>query len=335
MVKIDLPYIDHFRDRHGHIRYYFRRPMGPRIPLPSPDSPEFLAAYQAAAGKPKTAPRPQERTLDALMKSYFASPEFRGTRASTQAKYQGACNWLSLRYGPLPVAGMGRADVIKMRQRKAKDGASAANTMLKVLRLLVRHALDLEWITADPTLKIKKLKEGTHHTWTDDQIATFEARWPVGSRERLAFSLALYTGQRRADVAAMTWADVDRAGGTIRVVQEKTGTKLTIPIHPTLRALLAGMDRASIAIVASKTGGRMTTESLGNWMADAIGEAGLPRECVLHGLRKAAARRLAEAGCSAKEIAAITGHRTLGEIERYTADADQQKLAQSGIKRLK
>jgi len=50
---------------------------------------------------------------------------------------------------------------------------------------------------------------------------------------------------------------------------------------------------------------------------------------------EAAARRLAEAGCSAKEIAAITGHKMLAEVERYTADADQEKLAVSSIKRLK
>ena len=52
----------------------------------------------------------------------------------------------------------------------------------------------------------------------------------------------------------------------------------------------------------------------GNMMADAIAAAGLPDRCVLHGLRKAAARRLAEAGCTEKEIAAVTGHTTLKEV---------------------
>ncbi|HWW36986.1 MAG TPA: tyrosine-type recombinase/integrase [Xanthobacteraceae bacterium] len=49
--------------------------------------------------------------------------------------------------------------------------------------------------------------------------------------------------------------------------------------------------------------------------------------CTVHGLRKAASRRMAEAGCTPHEIAAITGHRTLKEVERYTRAADQARLA--------
>ena len=69
-------------------------------------------------------------------------------------------------------------------------------------------------------------------------------------------------------------------------------------------------------------------------MAERIDHADLPRRCVTHGLRKAAARRLAEAGCSAHEIAAITGHRTLKEIERYTRGAEQARLAAAAIRRM-
>lgn len=335
MVKIDLPYIDRVKDRYGNVRYYYRRRLGKRTPLPHPSSPEFIAAYEAAAGKSQAHPKVAGvRTIEALITSYFQSSEYTELKPSTKSKYQGACQWLRERYGPLPVAGMRRKDVLKIRQRKAKDGAAAANTMLKVLRVLVRHAFDLEWLEIDPTAKVKKLKEGTYHTWTEAEIEQFEAHWTPGSRERLAFALALYTGQRRADIAGMTWADVDRHSWTVRVVQEKTGTKLTIPVHPALRALLAGMER-QIAIVARPDGARMTTESLGNAMADAIDAAGLPKRCVLHGLRKAAARRLAEAGCSAKEIAAITGHKTLSEVERYTEAAAQEGLAERAVLKLR
>jgi len=62
--------------------------------------------------------------------------------------------------------------------------------------------------------------------------------------------------------------------------------------------------------------------------------AGLPRRCVAHGLRKAALRRLAEHGSTTKEIAAVSGHRSLSEIERYTARADQAGLAQAAIAKL-
>jgi integrase len=60
-------------------------------------------------------------------------------------------------------------------------------------------------------------------------------------------------------------------------------------------------------------------------------KAGLPAECVAHGLRKAALRRLAEHGSTTKQIQAVSGHRTLTEIERYTRQAEQQRLAKAAI----
>ena len=74
-------------------------------------------------------------------------------------------------------------------------------------------------------------------SWTDAELTQFEAHWPIGTKQRLAFALMLNTGQRRSDVHRMTWADV--TGNTIRVVQQKTGAKLTIPFHADLRAILS------------------------------------------------------------------------------------------------
>ncbi len=68
-------------------------------------------------------------------------------------------------------------------------------------------------------------------------------------------------------------------------------------------------------------------------MSKAIRAAKLPVRCKAHGLRKAAARRLAEAGCTAKQIQAITGHKTLAEVERYTRKADQVRLARKAMKK--
>jgi len=45
-------------------------------------------------------------------------------------------------------------------------------------------------------------------------------------------------------------------------------------------------------------------------------------------------RRLAEAGCSANEIAAISGHKTLREVQRYTDAVDQERMARVAIRRL-
>ena len=65
----------------------------------------------------------------------------------------------------------------------------------------------------------------------------------------------------------------------------------------------------------------------GAWFADAIDAAGLPDDCVLHGLRKTAARKLAEAGCTEEEIKSITGHATSRMVAHYTKGADRKKRA--------
>ena len=174
--------------------------------------------------------------------------------------------------------------------------------------------------------------EGEWHTWTDEEIAAYEGRWPIGSVARTAFALLLFTGQRMSDVSRMAWSDVDEGG--IRVVQGKTGAKLTVPLHPELAEVLTAWPRSHQRILTTAFGKPFTPKGFGNWMADKIGQSGVPSRCITHGLRKAAARRLAEAGCSANEIAAITGHATLAEISRYTKAAEQRTLARSAISRL-
>jgi integrase len=72
-------------------------------------------------------------------------------------------------------------------------------------------------------------------------------------------------------------------------------------------------------------------QGFGNFISEAIQAAELPARCKAHGLRKAAARRLAEAGCTAKQIQAITGHKSLEEVERHTRKADQMQLARQAV----
>jgi len=127
----------------------------------------------------------------------------------------------------------------------------------------------------------------------------------------------------------MTWADVSET--SIRVVQQKTNTKLTIPLHRDLLVLLAVADRNHVTILNTQYGRPFTVDGFGQWMRDAISAAGLPLDCRPHGLRKAAGRRLAEAGCTAHEIAAITGHASLREVERYTKAADQARMARNAM----
>jgi len=198
------------------------------------------------------------------------------------------------------------------------------------LRLICRFAVANNWLRVDPTLSIKPIraKSGGFATWSEDDIGQFEKYWQKGTRQRLAFALLLYTGQRRGDVVCMGRQHV--SDGCIHVVQSKTGAKLKIPLHPRLKAEIKNTPNGNMAFLITEFGKPFTAAGFGNWFREACDKAGLKQRSA-HGLRKAAARRLAEEGCSVHEIAAITGHRTLQEVARYTVAADQERLARSAV----
>jgi integrase len=211
-----------------------------------------------------------------------------------------------------------------------------ANLTRAVLRRLFEYAIEIGSRHDNPFNKVPKYKLGTHHTWTDDEIALYETRWPIGTRERLAFALLLYTGQRGGDVVRMRRSDIKN--GMIRVSQQKTAKDeddhLLIPIHPALDRAMRGWRISSLYLLSDDRGRPISRQTLTRLIRLAVKSAGLPSRCVAHGLRKSALRRLAEYGSTTKEIAAVSGHRSLKEIERYTRRADQARLSQSALKRI-
>ncbi|WP_251133867.1 tyrosine-type recombinase/integrase [Rhodomicrobium sp. Az07] len=104
---------------------------------------------------------------------------------------------------------------------------------------------------------------------------------------------------------------------------------MRIPLLPELRATLAAAPMIGTeTILVTALGHPFSQKGFGNFVKDSCVAAGLPH-CSAHGLRKGAAVRLADAGCTAHQIAAITGHQTLKEVERYTCEANQLRLAKA------
>lgn len=327
-------FVERWADRHGKIRFYFRRGKGERVPLPSIDSPEFEAAYLAALTGSAASAKPgiKPGSISALIESYRRSAAYIELRVTTKTGYSSRIEALRSAHGERSVSGLTRERISNgiLSPYAGRPGARLA--ILKMLRVLIRHAIDIGWLKHDPSIGIKRPKTQEIRSWTEAEIATFEKRWPIGSKQRLAFALMLYTGQRRSDVHRMTWADV--IGSLIMVVQQKTTEKLSIRLHHHLQAVLAAAPRQHITILNTAFGQPFTVDGFSQWMRSAIKAAGLPLECQPHGLRKAAGRRLAEAGCTAREIMAVLGHRTLDEAERYTRDADQPHLSTAAITKL-
>lgn len=333
---VTLKYVQRFEDRHGRVRYYYRREGYPRVALPEPTEAGFMAAYMAASGATPTPPKclaAKPGTVPALVDAYLNSTDFLRNKESSRKVTKAILLRFVKIVGPRMVAEMQREHVMKIIAGMA-DKPAAANNMLKKIRALMGWAILNDWRHDDPTLKIKKFKEGTHHTWTDEELEQFERRWPLGTRERTIYALALYTGQRREDIGTRTKRHYNAKAGTIWVMQAKTGAELEIPVHPALREALEAWNPRHLVLLATPDGRGTSIKALTTAMSRAIDKAGLPSRCVLHGLRKAASRRLAQAGCSPHEIKAITGHKSLEEVERYTAAVDQKRLGQDAMNKL-
>lgn len=345
MTKLRLQYVHRFKDRHGKLRHYFRRGSEKRIPLPGlPGSAEFMDAYQAAlAGegeKPKSAKAPAPGSMSALIEAYYRSADFRQLRDSTKTTYRGIIERFRAEHGSKPVRLL-QAEHIRRMLEKKLDTPAAANRLLKLLHLLMRQAIEDGMRPDDPTLAVRKIKHSSQGfaTWMEDEIARFEEKYPVGSRERLAFALLLYTGARRSDIVKLGWQHVQRRadGDWLVFRQQKTKGEVSIPIHllPDLMAVLAATPKTNLTFLINRFGASFSAAGFGNWFRETCDEAGVPADRSAHGLRKACTRRLAEAGCSPHQIMAITGHSSLSEVERYARAANREAMASNAVNLLK
>jgi integrase len=294
-----------------------------------------MRAYQVALGEPTSmsVSRQAPGTVGALICEYLRSPAFINLKPASQRIYRIVLDRFGTRHGHRMVHDMPRAAVASYVGGLGIETPGMANLTRSVLRKLLAHAVRTSYRPDNPVTEIDRYKGGTHHTWTEAELAAFEARWPLGTRERLAYALLLFTGQRAGDVAKMRRADI--FDGAIAVVQEKTGTALSIPIHPDLAAAMKAGPSNGLNLIGAPDGRPIKRPALSFLMKRAAGAAGLPPECVAHGLRKAQMRRLAEGGATTKQIASISGHKTLREIERYTAAADQKRLSRGAMAKLK
>jgi len=308
-TKSGLPeYCSWNYDRHGKRRVRFRKGGFSTYLTGVPWSDQFMRLYAAALEGVKAQAsniglaRTKPGTINALIVSYYTLV-FPLLKPSTRAMRRNILERFRREHGDKPVARLETAHVAGIIAAKVNT-PEAANNTLKVVRHLLDHAVAIKMIGSNPAIHVKKFRTAGDgfHTWTEDEVAQFEARHPLGSRAHLAFALLVYTGQRRSDVVRMGWQHV--RGHKIAVRQEKTNTSLLIPIVPALARALDVVPRTNLTFLLTANGAAFTSAGFGNWFRHRCDEAGLP-QCSAHGLRKLAATRLANEGCSEREIMAI------------------------------
>jgi integrase len=332
-MKVELRHVNTVtrRRKDGSKRvYYYHRPTGLRLP-DDPSAPEFHARLRELNESMQAASPsgPPSGTIAALAAAYKAAPEFprnRHTRKSYVRYIDRVCELI----GDMPVKHLRAAHVWRLRDRYA-DKPRTANYMMQVLSTMLTWGVKRGWREDNPARTVDPLKaKGERRPWTDREVQIAFERFP---RELiLPVALALYTGQRQADVLRMAWSAYDGEGITVR--QSKTGEQLWIPAHPDLKALLQAAPRDHLVICTTDTGRPWSGGWLQRKFRQAAKDAGLPSDLTFHGLRHTAATRLAEAGASPMEIAAVTGHRSLAMVERYTRGAQQRRLATAAVERL-
>jgi integrase len=330
-VKRKHPKYTHgFIDHDGKPRFYLRLPGRKRVPLPGlPWSPEFMEARERALQGEWTAPeigasRTKAGTVNAALVSYCQSTAFaEGLAESTRKSRRAILERFREEHGEKRIALLHKAALQTILNKKS---AVAAKNWKKALRGVIDHCLSLDMMPSDPLIGVKltKVKSKPHRRWTPADIEQYERRHARGTKARLALELILSTGQARCDAVRMGRQFI--RDETLSMSRQKTGVPFDIPVLPSLREELDLQTDRHLTFLVTEQGKPFTAAGFGNWFRDRCDEAGLPN-CAAHGLRSAAATRLADYGATAHQLMSWFGWRTLSEAERYTKEADRKRLA--------
>ncbi|MEQ8923314.1 MAG: tyrosine-type recombinase/integrase [Roseovarius sp.] len=321
-------------DRHGKVRWRFRR-SGFTCYLPGPyGSADFRAAYEAAiAGvrKPASSERWTHGTLGWLIVQYRSSWRFTDQSEISKKTMRGQLDWLAQVAGDLPFTRCETRHVEALMAKK--EGPAAANRIKKYLSLLFNFAAKHGWMAHNPARHAdrRKVQGEGYHTWTSAEIGQYLNHHGRSSKARRALMLFLCTGASRQDAAKLGWQNVK--AGRIRFRRGKTGVEADLPILPELAIELANVPEGDVLFLTHGTGRPYKPESLGNWFKDQCKVAGLPH-CSAHGLRKAGATRLAEHGATEMEVMAFLAHSSPKEAATYTKKARRATLADHAFDRL-
>jgi integrase len=225
------------------------------------------------------------------------------------------------------VADVEKRHIIAIRNAiAAASGNGAATAFARAASVLFGWAVEAGWITHSPTYRMKALPIGAWQAWTPEQAETALSSLPEHYRRVVV--LGLLTGQRRGDLCALRWSNYD--GDRLMIVQQKTGSVVSLSVHPELKAELDAWPRVAETILTNAFGKPWNPEVLSTTLPYQLGKLGVSGVNV-HGMRKLFAAGMAGAGATTHQIAANTGHKTLAMVQRYTEAADQKKLSDSAV----
>ncbi len=345
------PNVNAVPDRHGKIRYRYRRSGVTGGYLPGePWSVawlEKLAEFQGQEAAPKIrAVSPVKKlvpySMDQLASLLRGTLRWKSQAADTQRVYGrmidrllDETNHKGIRFGARDARQITVASLEKLLARYA-DRPGAAKKMRDVLKRLFKTAVKHSWRRDNPAAETDAIPQrgDGHHTWTDAEIEQYRAKHAYGTTARLLLELALNTAARRCNLATLERSSIQ--GNAIAVEHVKDGDPTLVELTAEARKALKGQASTHIKyLIVNGYGRPFTIGGLGNKMKQWADEAGLPKGRTLHGLRKAQSRRLAEAGATNQEGRSITGHKTDAMFNHYAAKANRTRLASQAMAKLR
>lgn len=229
----------------------------------------------------------------------------------------------------------------KLVREERMRGKAQANNLVKWLSAVLRTGIKIGALHSNAARDVDKQRVGTEgfRMWPDEVWDRVLAAYPLGTKQHLVFHLACYTGQRRGDVTFLGLHQMkppsrEFPDGSLEISQEKRspGKEPSVAYVPILPELAASIEAARAAgILGSQCFIRQdgkdepyTKESLGNMVTEWLRKQGIVGYS-LHGLRKLCVCRLIERGCAPHTVMAVTGHKTLKEVDRYARDYFRRK----------
>jgi integrase len=310
MPKPRFPHLRHETSRHGTRVWYVRIGDGPRTRLRAAYGTEaFWEEYRAAIdGTARPAGKAKAGTFRWLVERYKISSAYRDLKGSTRTARDNILKGIVDKVGDQPIAAINRASIEASRDAR-RDRPEAANSMVKTLRVLFGWGMEDEvaraYVKANPAAQVAMIASRSEgfHTWNDEEVATYEAKWPLGTRERLALDVLLYTGLRRGDAVQLGRQHV--RNGIFSIKTEKTGEWVVAPVLEPLQRSIDATKTGDLVYLVTSRGEPWSKESFTNWFRKCCKLAGVPGSA--HGLRKAGASRAAENGATEAQLNALFG----------------------------
>lgn len=338
MPKPRPPKLQRETTRHGTTVWYLRIDRGKRIRIKGEfGTPEFNEAYHAALlGQPRVTKqsRRYSNTLAWLVEEYRKKDAWRSLSLATRRQRENILRQVLETAGGEPYADITARHIEEGKDRRI-DTPFQARHFLDTMRGAFEWAESNGYVKVNPASKVAypTLKSGEGFpAWTDDDVAAYEKRWPLVTRQRVWFAVLRYTGLRRGDAVRLGRQHVKHGVASIKTQKSGGEIEVHIPILPQLREALDAGPTGEMTFICGANGKPMTKESFGNAFSDACRQAGVMKSA--HGVRKIDATVAAENGATLHQLNAMFGWTGSKMASHYTQNADRKRLAQDAFSKL-